>query len=234
MLAAAVHTRERFLVEQTHKSVSCCDFLHDLHGQLVVIRSDICRCINRSKLVLSRCYLVVLCLGEDAELPELIVQVLHESSYAGLDYAEIVVVKLLTFGRLCTEQCAAGVLEVRTLLIHLCRNQEIFLLGTDGGDDTFCRFIAEKTQNSESLLAEDLHGAKQRSLLVQRMSAVGAECRGDAERPAFDEGVGGRIPGRVSSRLEGSAESARGEGGGVGFALDQFLAGKFHDDAAVR
>ena len=53
--------------------------------------------------MLGRCHLVVLCLGENAELPELIVQVLHEGGYAGLDHAEIMVVKLLTFGWLCTE-----------------------------------------------------------------------------------------------------------------------------------
>ena len=234
VLAASVHAGKGLFVKQAYKSVSCRDFLHDLHGQLIVIRRDIRRCINRSELMLRRSYFVVFCLSKDAELPELIIQIFHKGGDPRFDHTEIMVVELLALGRLRAEQCAAGVLEVRALLVQFGGDQEIFLLGTDGGDDPFRRIIAEKAQNSEGLFIQDLHGPEQRGLLIQCMPAVGAECGGDAECPAFDEGVGCRIPGCVSSGFEGGAESARREGGGIGFSLDQFLAGEFHDDAAVR
>ena len=53
------------------------------------------------QLVLRGGDLVVLGLGEDAELPELLVQLVHERRHARLDGAEIVVVQLLALGRAC-------------------------------------------------------------------------------------------------------------------------------------
>ena len=51
-------------------------------------------------------------LCEDAELPELLVELLHVSRYSGLDGAEVVVVELLTLGSLGAEEGPAGELEV--------------------------------------------------------------------------------------------------------------------------
>ena len=50
---------------------------------------------------------------------------------------------------------------------------------------------------------------------------------------AFDESIGGGVPGGIATGLKGGPQTAGGEGGGVRLSLDQLLAGKFHDDAAV-
>ena len=184
--------------------------------------------------MLGRGYLVVLCLGQDAEFPEFVIEVLHEGSDAGLDDTEVMVIQFLTLGRLCAEQSAAGEAKVGAFVIHFAGDQEIFLLGTDGGDDALSRIIAEETKYPEGLLAENFHGAKQRSLLVKCMSAVGTERCRDAQGLSFYEGVGCRIPGCVAAGFKCRAEAARREGGSVRLTLDELFAGEFHNDAAVR
>ena len=71
-------------------------------------------------------------LCKDAEAPQLIVEVVHKRRNSRLNGAEIVVVKLLTLGRLCAEQRSAGVNEVTALLIKLLIYEKVLLLGTDG------------------------------------------------------------------------------------------------------
>ena len=46
------------------------DLLHDLHRQLIMICSDVCGGKDWRKLMLSRRDLIVLGLGQNAELPE--------------------------------------------------------------------------------------------------------------------------------------------------------------------
>ena len=81
-------------------------------------------------------HLVVLGLGQNAQLPELLVQLLHKGRNAGLDSAEIMVVQLLSLGRLGAEQRAAGKNQILALVIQLLIDQEIFLLRADGGTYT--------------------------------------------------------------------------------------------------
>ena len=56
------------------------DLAHDLHGQLVVVDGDVGGVEDGRQLVLARCNLVVLGLGGHAQLPQLLVQLLHERS----------------------------------------------------------------------------------------------------------------------------------------------------------
>ena len=51
------------------------NLLHHFHGQLVVVGCDVGDGENRGKLVLCGGNFVVLGLGEDAELPQLLVQI---------------------------------------------------------------------------------------------------------------------------------------------------------------
>ena len=50
---------------------------------------------------------------------------------------------------------------------------------------------------------------------------------------AFDESIGGGVPGGIATGLKGGPQTAGGEGGGVRLSLNQLLAGKLHDDAAI-
>ena len=77
---------------------------------------------------------------------------------------------------------------------------------------------------------ERVHRAQQRDLRVERLAGPGGEGGRDAEQRAVrvleDEGGAGRVPGGVAAGLEGGADAAGGEGGGVGLALDQLFAGE--------
>ena len=158
VLARAVDSGERLLVEQADKSVLCGNLLHYLHGQLVVVGGDVCCGVDGRQLMLRGRNLVVLGLCENAELPELLVEVGHVCRDSRLDNSEIVVVHLLTLGRLCAEERASAENQILALFIERLVNEEIFLLGADGGAYAFYVGVAEKSEYAQSLLVECLHG----------------------------------------------------------------------------
>ena len=232
VLAAAVHAVKWLLVEQAHEAVALGHLLHDLHGQLVVIGGDVRGGEDRRELMLARRDLVVLGLRADAQLPELVVQVLHERLDARADRAEVVILQLLALGRHRAEERAAGQDQVRALLVVLLIDEEVLLFRADGGGHAG-DLLAKELQHAAGFLADGLHGAQQRGLLVQDLAGVGAERRGDAQRVVLDERIAGRIPGGVASGLKRGAQAAGRERGGVRLALDELLAGELHDDRAV-
>ena len=77
------------------------------------------------------------------------------------------------------------------------------------------------------------YGAQQRRLLVERVAAVGAEHRRDAKAAIFDEGKRRGVPSAVAAGFKRGAQAAVGEGGRVGLATHQLLAGKVHHHAAA-
>ena len=234
MLAAAVDTGKGLFVEQAHQAVPGGHTLHDLHGQLVVVGGDIGGGVDGRQLMLGGGYLVVLRLGQDPQLPQLLVQLLHVGRHAGLDGAEVVVVQLLPLGGLGAEQRAAGIDQVAALVVHGPVDEEVLLLRSHGGGHALHIVVAEQLQDAQRLFVQRLHAPQQRRLFVQRLAAVGAEGRGDAEGLALDKGVAGGVPGRVAPCLEGGAQAAGGERGRVRLALDQLLAGELHQHPAIR
>ena len=234
VLAAAVDTGEGFFMQQTDQVVLPGDLLHDLHGQLVVVGSDVGGREDRRQLMLTRSNFVMLGLGVDAQLPELLVQFFHEGLDPRLDGAEVMVVKLLALGRFGAEKRPAGIDQVLPFQVHVPVHQEVLLLGTHVGDHPLDIRVAEELQDPHGLLVQGFHTPQQRGFLIQRLTAVGAESSRDAERLLFDEGIGSGVPGRVSSRLEGGTQAAGGEAGGIRFAGDEVLSGELHDHVAVR
>ena len=132
-----------------------------------------------------------------------------------------------------TEERASCDHDVLADLVLLLADQEILLLRAAHRLDVG-HVDAEEVQHLACLLGEGAHGAKQRSLLVERLACVGAEDRGDAEHVVLDECVACGIPCGVAARFEGSAKSARGEARGIRFALDELLAREGHERATVR
>ena len=163
------------------------NLLHHLHGQLVVIHGDISRLKNRCKLMLAGSNLVVLGLGRNAELPELLIQVVHIFGYLRLQNTEIVILHLLSLRSRCTDQCATGQKQVLTLEVHILVDQKILLLGSYCGIYMCHLFVAQKVQHLDCLCGESLHGAKKRCLLIQCLSAVGAESGRNVERSVLDK-----------------------------------------------
>ena len=201
--------------------------------KVVVIGGDICGGVDGRQLMLGRGHLIVLRLGQNTQLPELLIQIGHILRHTRLDSAEVMVIHLLTLGGSGTEQRAAAENQVLALAVHGAVHQEILLLGADRGANTFDIRVAKQLQDTHGLLVQGLHGAQQRGFFIQRLTAVGAERRGDTQCLVLDKGVRGRIPGGIAPGLEGSTQAAGGEGGGVGLAPDQLLAGELHDGGAV-
>ena len=234
VLPAPVDPGEGLFMQQAHQVVLPGDLLHDLHHQLVVVRGDVADREDRGKLVLARGDLVVLGLGVDAQLPQLLVQVLHVRLYPRLDGAEIVVVQLLPLRRLGPEQGPPGIDQVLPLQVHIPVDEEVFLFRADVGNHALHMAVPEQMQHPQRLPVQRLHASQQGRFFIQRLPSVRAERSGDAEGLFLDKGIGGRVPCGIPSGFKGGAQAARGEAGRVRFPGDQLFSREFHDHVAVR
>ena len=232
VLAGAVYAFKRLLMQQAGEAMLLRDGTHDLHGQLVVVGRDVGGGEHRRHLVLARCNLVVLGLGENAQLPQLLVELLHESSNARTECAEVVIIHFLTLRRHCTEQGAAGKDQVLALCVVLAVDQEIFLLRAYSGGYTL-NILAEQLEDAARLCADGVHRAQQRRFLIEDLTGVGAECGRNVKGTILYKCVAGRVPCGVAACLEGCAQTAGREGRCVRFALDQLLAGELHHHMTV-
>ena len=172
VLARAVYALEWLLMEQAYKSVAESHLLHYLHCELVLVRAEVGRREYRRHLVLCRSYLVVLGLGVDAELPELLVELRHICGYSRLEVCEVLVVEVLSLRRLCSEKRTSCEDKVLAAVKFILINEEIFLLGA------YCRghacdvLVAEQLQEADCHLAESVHRAEQRCLLVESLARI--------------------------------------------------------------
>ena len=143
VLARAVDAGERLLVQQADEPVLAGDVLHHLHRQLLVVGADVRVLEDRRDLVLARGDLVVAGLHRDAELAQLGLGVEHAGEDPLGDRAEVVVVELVALRRLGAEQRAARGHQVGALEEVLLVDQEVLLLGADGGEDALRLLVAE-------------------------------------------------------------------------------------------
>ena len=233
VLAGAIDAGKRLFMEQANKSVAQGDFFHRFHRQLVVVGGDVGGGEDRGQFMLRRCNLVVLGLGGDAELPQLHIQVGHESRNPFLELAEIMVFQFLSLGRLGAEKRPAGQNQVFALVEQLFIDQEILLLRADGGGDTLGRRVAEGAKNPERLAVQGVHRTQQGGLLVECFAGIGGEGGWDAQGTVLNESRRGAVPGGIAAGFEGGAQAAGRERGGIRFSLDKLLAGELHDHAAV-
>ena len=236
VLAGAVDAGEGLLVQQADESVAAGDAFQRLHQQLLVVGADVRVLEDRRDLVLGRRHLVVAGLDRDPELAHFEFGLEHAGQHPLRDRAEVVVVELMALGRLGAEQGAPGRDQVGALEVVLLVDQEVLLLGADRGEDALALLVAEQAQRLDRRARERVHRAQQRDLAVERLAGPGGEGGRDAEqrpvRVLEDEGGGGRVPGGVAAGLEGGADAAGRERGGVGLALDQLLAGEAGEDLA--
>jgi hypothetical protein len=144
-----------------------------------------------------------------------------------------VLLQLLALARRVAEQRAAADHEVHALFVVLLGDEEVLLLSAEGGGHALGGVVAEQRQHTAGLHVDGLHGAQKRRLLVERLAGVAAEGSGDAEHLVLDEGVGGGVPRGVAAGLEGGAQAAGREAGGIRLALNELLTREGHDGQAV-
>ena len=232
VLAGAVDVGEGLLGEQACEPVVAGQKLHLLHGEEVVVDGSRALLVDGRELVLAGRHLVVLGLCGDAQLPELVIELLHELVDGGADGAEVVLVELLALGRLAAEERASAEHEVGALLEVLLADEEVLLLGADAGEHAV-GMAAEEGEQAFGLLLERHLAAQERRFLVERLARVGDERRGDAEHLVLDECGARGIPNGVAARLEGGTDAAGGEARRIGLALHELLAREGHEHAAI-
>ena len=113
------------------KTVMSCKKLELLHGQEVVVNSECTLLKDRCKLMLARSNLIVLGLCRDAQLPELVIKLLHKVVDGWTNGAKVVLVKLLTFAWFATKEGTTTQNKVRALLKIFLFDKEVFLLWTN-------------------------------------------------------------------------------------------------------
>ena len=121
--------------------------LHDFHGQLVMVAGSVGIRVDRSCLVLGGGHFVVLGLGENPQLPQLLIQFLHVGCHPGLNGAEVVVLQLLAFGGLGPEEGPAGEEQVLPPVIHILVDEEILLFGSHLADNLLDIRVPKEAQH---------------------------------------------------------------------------------------
>ena len=176
----------------------------------------------------------MLCLSKYTQLPEFFIEILHVSGYSRLDGSEVMIFELLALRCFCSEKCSSCINKIFSLIIELYRNEEVFLLRSYCSSNCEMRIgVTEESQDTDGLLADDLHRTEKRCLLVECLAAVRTESGRDAECVIFDESVACRIPCCISSCFECSSKSAGREGRCIRLTLNKFFSREFHDHAAV-
>ena len=137
------------------------------------------------------------------------------------------VLHLLSLGRGTAQDGPAAVPDVKTVFCHGAVHEEILLFCPDGHVGPLDSPVAEELEETHGAGFHGIHRFEERGFEVQGGAVIGDEHRGDAEGSAFlahhDEGRARRVPGAVAPGLESGPDAARGKGGSVGLALDEFF-----------
>ena len=152
VFAVAVHTRERFFVEQAGETVLARDLLQHGHDDLLVVGGDVGVFKHRRELELGRGHLVVARLDGHAELKEFALDRVHAGLDAFVDGPEVVVVQLLALGGRRAEQGAARVEQVGTRQVKVAVDQKILLLRARRRRDQGYILVTEQLEDPFGLL----------------------------------------------------------------------------------
>ena len=220
-------------MEQAHQIVLGSAFFHGAHNQLIVVAGLVCIGIDGGQLMLTGRALVVLGFGEDAQPPELLIQILHELRNPGTDGRKIVVIQLLTLGSRRAKQSPAGQAQILPLGVQILGKQKILLLSPHAGDNSLGFVVAKQPQDADCLPGYLLQRTQQRRFLIERVSGVGEEHSRDVQTSVFDKCAGCWIPGGVTTGFKGCPQSTGGERTGIRFTPDQLFSGKLHNHPAV-
>ena len=104
MLTGTVYSGKRLLMQHAAQTVLACHTLQSLHYQLVVIHCHIGRLVDGRHFMLCGSRLIMLGLGCYTQLPQLDIDIMHETTDTLTDNTEIVVIHLLSLGGGSTEQ----------------------------------------------------------------------------------------------------------------------------------
>ena len=131
MLSGTIDTCKWLFMKKAAHSMTARHFLENPHHHLVVVRCNVCSLINRSKLMLRRSNLVMLCFCRNTKFPALLVYLFHIGGNSLTNRSKIVIVHLLSLWRHCSKKCPACICKVFSLQPFIFIDQEVFLLCTN-------------------------------------------------------------------------------------------------------
>ena len=117
------------------------------------------------------------------------------------------VVHLLVFGRIVPQQRAACHHKVGACRVERFIDQEVFLLPTQVANH-FLDFGIEILSHSRSGAVNRIEGLLQGHLVVERLTRVGDEYRGNHQCVADDKHRRSGVPGTVATGLKRAADAA--------------------------
>ena len=211
MFARAVYTLEWFFCKKTYKTVSESCLSENVHNNLVVVGRFVGVRVYAGKLKLARRNFVVLCLCRYTEFPKLSVHIRHKLSDSFRSRAVVVVGKLLTFRRFCTENCSACFFKVKALVKDFLINKEIFLLCADCRLNIGYFIKSHCMEKSDSLFVESLGCAQKRRLIVESLACKCGECRRNIQSVSDYKTRACSIPNCITAGFKCGAKTARRE-----------------------
>ena len=232
VLATAVDAGKRLLVQKDTESVLAGHTLHHRHEQHVVIDSQVRFLEDGRQFELIGSHLIMACLARDAQFERFDLKFSHKGSHTLRNGTKIMIVHLLVLGRIMSHQRTTCKQQVGTCRIETFVHEEILLFPTEVRSHLLYRWV----KIMADIRGSHIHGmqsTQQRSLVVKRFSRVGDEHGGDTECVINNEDGAGRIPCRVATGLESAANATARETGGIGFLLNEQLARKLFDHAAL-
>ena len=159
-----------------------CYLFQRFHNHLIVIHCQIGLIINGRQLMLGRSHLIMLSLRRHSQLPKLLINLLHIRTNPFTDGAKIVILQLLPLRRHSAEQGTSRIDQILPLQILGPIHQKILLFRSYRRTYPLCRSISKQAENPQGLFVNSLHGTKKGGFLIQSLTLVGTESRGNAER----------------------------------------------------
>ena len=211
MLTRAVNALEGLLVEQAGKAMMRRCLAQDLHRQKIVVDGDVRAREDGRDFVLTRRNLVVLGLRIHAHAPQRVIDLLHEVAHDFANGTEVMLLELLPLHGVGTKERPAAHDEVGATTVIVLLDEEVFLLGADGGDDLRNIIDAKAGKHALGLVGNRLHAAQKRGLLVEGLTRVGDERRGNAQHLVLDERKARGVPSGIATCLGRAAQAAARE-----------------------
>ena len=145
------------------------------HHQLIVVDPEIGFLEVRGHFELTRCDFVVTRGDRHTELIQLELCLGDTALDSLRNSAEVVILELLATRRRCADESAAPHHQVRSQPEVTTIDEEVFLLGTECGEDALHTFIAEEIEQIDRFLGQNVGAAQKRRHLVERLSVVADE-----------------------------------------------------------
>mmetsp|Transcript_86487 Transcript_86487/g.137279 ORF Transcript_86487/g.137279 Transcript_86487/m.137279 type:complete len:329 (-) Transcript_86487:409-1395(-) len=221
VLSAAVDAGKRLLMEEHLKAELRGLSVHDLHEEHVAIAGDVGRAEDGGHLVLSWSHFIVLHGHGAAHLQHLSLGNVQELSDLPRDGLEVVQISLLVTSWKLAKEGPAAIHQIRAgLVVSRREDEELLLPSKVAVHGLRIGANANGFQHAEPMGLHRVHGAQQRSFLIDALAKVGHKSTWDVEALVHDKGWGRPVPsgeGRCGVR---HAQPAVGKGGAVGLALE--------------